>query len=295
MNLLNILNKSSGGCADSGCGCDKSGCASGAGEVDAVTSRRRFLQKTATVTLGAISLTFLPAVLDGEDGEQNAVGEGGDGDENSNGKAPVFGFLVDTERCIGAGKCLTACREENNVPEGYSRTWVERYVHFKDGSVQVDMVPETGYAGSDVPPIDPETVEKSYFVPKLCNQCEDAPCNQVCPVHASYTSPEGVELVDPEQCIGCGYCVQACPYGVRFMNPETHNADKCTFCYHRVTNNEKPACVEACPVNARLFGRLDDPNSEISKRIAAIPTNVLKEGLGTHPKLHYIGITEEVT
>lgn len=206
----------------------------------------------------------------------------------------MYGFLVDTERCIGAGKCLTACRVENNVPEGNARTWVERFVHFKDGRVQVDLVPETGYSESDLPAIDPNEVDRAFFVPKLCNQCDDAPCNQVCPVHASITSPEGIELVDSDRCIGCAYCVQACPYGIRFINNETGNADKCTWCYHRITKDEQPACVEACPTGARVFGRLDDPDSEISQRLRKIPTRVLKEHLGTHPKLQYIDLPGEV-
>lgn len=214
--------------------------------------------------------------------------------EHQSAKPILYGFLVDTAKCIGAGKCLTACRVENKVPEGYARTWVERFVHYKDGTVQVDIVPESGYYGSGIPEIDESLVDKAYFVPKLCNQCVDAPCNQVCPVHASFTSPGGVELVDAERCIGCGYCVQACPYGVRFINPETNNADKCTWCYHRIVNNESPACVEACPVGARVFGRLDDPESELSKRLASIRTQVLKEHLGTHPKLHYTDLSREV-
>jgi len=184
---------------------------------------------------------------------------------------------------------------ENEVPEGNYRTWVERYIHFKDGEVRVDLVPESGYSASDLPSVDPESVERAYFVPKTCNHCDDAPCNQVCPVHASFTSPEGFELIDYERCIGCAYCVQACPYGVRFINSETGTADKCTWCYHRVMRDEQPACVEACPVGARLFGRVDDPESEISKRIAEIPTQVLKEHLGTHPKTRYVGLSEEVT
>ena len=247
--------------------------------------------------LGATSLTVLPGALTQSDDNSNndEALEAGNEPSPAADQTPVFGFMVDTQKCIGAGKCLTACRDENNVPEGYSRTWVERYVHFKDGTVQVDAVPETGYTDSNLPIIDPEKVDKSYFVPKLCNHCEDAPCNQVCPTHASITSPEGVELVDPEICIGCAYCVQACPYGVRFINPKTNNADKCTWCYHRVMKDELPACVEACPTEARVFGRLDDPESEISKRLASVPTSVLKEHLGTHPKLHYIGLSGEVT
>lgn len=267
----------------SGCGCESA----------EEQSRRQFLEQATTLTIGAMTLTVLP----------NCSGESADGASDSaiaarspriGKRPPTFGFLVDSNKCIGAGKCMTACREENDVPEGYHRTWVERYIHFKDGTVRVDHVPETGYAGANVPPVDEDKVERAYFVPKLCNHCADAPCNQVCPTHASITSPEGVELVDPELCIGCSYCVQACPYGVRFINPDTGTADKCTWCYHRIMRDEKPACVEACPVDARVFGRLDDPESEIRKRIATVPSKVLKGHLGTHPKLRYLGISDEV-
>ena len=275
---------------DAGRACNQADCAC---QFDLNSSRRQFLQKVTTLTLGTMSLTILPGFSGDEAGEASSdrVAREPPGDD----PLPLFGFLVDTEKCIGAGKCLLACRLENNVPEGFHRTWVERYVHFKDGTVQVDLVPETGYAGSGLPTIDPESVDRAYFVPKLCNQCEDAPCNQVCPVHAAFTSPEGIELVDPERCIGCAYCVQACPYGVRFINPDTGTADKCTWCYHRIKRGESPACVEACPVGARVFGRIDDPESEISKRIAEIRTDVLKQHLGTHPKTRYVGISGEVT
>ncbi len=273
---------------DSGCGC----------ESEEVVSRHRFLEQTTTLSLGALSLTILPGCNDpvtgGESVSGGVLSGQSQGIKRSAGGRPVFGFLVDSEKCVGAGKCMTACRVENKVPEGFHRTWVERYVHLKDGTIQVDKVPEAGYPGSDIPEPDPETVERAYFVPKLCNHCDDAPCNQVCPTHASITSPEGVELVDPEHCIGCSYCVQACPYGVRFINPETETADKCTWCYHRIMRDESPACVEACPVNARIFGRLDDPESEVRKRIAKVPTTVLKAHLGTHPKLRYVGISDEV-
>jgi len=261
--------------------------------------RREFLENATSMMMGTVSLTLLPISLGyGDDaattGAEATAVAGETSVHGAKAGEPLYGFMVDTDKCIGAGKCLTACREENNVPEGQSRTWVERYVHFKDGTVKVDLVPETGYDSENVGDIDPATVDKAYFVPKLCNHCEDAPCNQVCPTHASITAPGGVELVDPELCIGCGYCVQACPYGVRFINHDTGNADKCTWCYHRITKEETPACVEACPTGARLFGRLDDPESEISKKIKTLPTSVLKEHLGTHPKLHYIGLNGEV-
>lgn len=265
--------------------CDNHPPATGA---DADDSRRKFLGKAATFAIGALSLTILGG-LDSTADEPAVAGV-----PESDNDPPLFGFLVDTEKCVGTGKCLTACRVENDVPEGAHRTWVERYIHFKDGRVQVDLVPETGFHGASLPVIDPDSITRSYFVPKLCNQCEDAPCNQVCPVHASFTSPEGVELIDPERCIGCGYCVQACPYGMRFINKQTNNADKCTWCYHRVMRNESPACVEACPVGARVFGRLDDPESEVRKRLDQIPSSVLKGHLGTHPKLRYIGKPDEV-
>ncbi|MBQ17261.1 MAG: 4Fe-4S ferredoxin [Planctomycetaceae bacterium] len=285
------------------CGC--SGDCADSGES---LARREFLRGATTVVLGGLSLSYLSVAAadinsdgqsqDGTDGSA-AQETGSPVTESPAGNPPegdiLFGFLVDTGTCIGTGKCLSACRTENDVPEGNSRTWVERYVHFKDGRLQVDLVPETGYAGSGLPLIDPDEVDRSYFVPKLCNHCEDAPCTQVCPVHASFTSPEGVELVDPNRCIGCAYCVQACPYGARFINPETSSADKCTWCYHRIMRGEKPACVEACPVDARVFGRLDDPRSEINKRLAKVPASVLKEHLGTHPKLHYLGLSGDVT
>ena len=286
---LPLLPQAAGGGCGSACG----GCATA--HRDAETTRRDFLRNATTMTLGAMSLTLLPgaASVDGPAAAGAPAVAGGPA--AAGGTKAVWGFLVDTTKCTGAGKCLTACRIENDVPEGQSRTWVERYVHYKDGRVEVDLVPETGYADSGGVQPDPDDVLRAYFVPKLCNQCVDAPCNQVCPVHASIKSPEGIELVDADRCIGCGYCVQACPYGIRFMNHDTGVADKCNWCYHRIMRDEQPACVEACPTGARVFGRLDDPDSEIAKRLATLPTSVLKQHLGTIPLTRYVGLTDEVT
>jgi len=142
-----------------------------------------------------------------------------------------------------------------------------------------------------------EEILHSFFVPKLCNLCEHSPCAQVCPVGATFDSPDGAVLVDPKYCIGCGFCIQACPYGCRFLNPATHTAEKCTLCYHRITRGLKPACVEVCPTQTRIFGDLmnpvpDDPLQNFFKnnRVQA-----LKPHLGTEPRVVYAGMDKEVS
>ena len=201
-----------------------------------------------------------------------------------------WGYLVDTTRCIGCCACMRACRDENDVPDGFVRTWVERYRIGRDGSVTVDapMGPDYAYPARE------GEVDKAFFVPKLCNQCEQSVCSQVCPVGATDHTPDGVVLVDKDYCVGCGYCVQACPYGTRFINPVTHVADKCTLCYHRITKGLDPACVAACPTGARVFGDLEDPESTLSQRLRQSRFRVLRPELGTHPKCHYIGLDREV-
>jgi len=204
-----------------------------------------------------------------------------------------YGFVVDLTKCIGCGACVRACKAENNVPDGFFRTWVERYTFLKDGRVIVDS-PDGALNGfEDNPTIPRSLIAKSYFVPKLCNHCTTAPCVQVCPVGATFVSQDGVVLVDYKHCIGCGYCIQACPYGSRFLNPAGY-ADKCTLCYHRITKGKKPACVLVCPVGARLYGDLNDQNSEINKVLAGTRHAVLKPELGTNPKCFYIGLDQEV-
>ena len=181
-------------------------------------------------------------------------------------------FVVDTSSCIGCGLCVVACKEENHVPEvaEYTRTWIERHVITADGELHIDS-PDGGIDGfppdSTAPGVAGKAIEASYFQPRLCMQCANSPCTAVCPVGATYKTEDGVILVDARRCIGCGYCVVACPYGARYLVPAGEDApndtpgvaDKCTWCYHRITKGRKPACVEVCPVGARQFGDASDP------------------------------------
>jgi len=201
-----------------------------------------------------------------------------------------WGFVVDTHKCIGCGRCVKACKQENKVPmdDEVYRTWVERYVETSDG-VSID----SPNGGLNFPPLE-EGGEKQFFAPKLCNQCEKPPCVQVCPVGATYRTGDGVILVDEKRCVGCRYCIQACPYGARFLHPETHVADKCTWCYHRVLRGMKPACVTVCPAGARKFGNLGDHNSEVAEIIETNRVRGLKPEKGTKPRVFYVGLDEVV-
>jgi len=209
-----------------------------------------------------------------------------------------WGFLVDTTKCVGCGFCVKACKKENEVPYDapVTRTWVERYVVTKDGKTHIDS-PKGGRDGfvARHEDVDPNVeITKAFFVPKLCNQCENPACVQVCPVGATFQTSDGVVLVDRSWCIGCGYCVMACPYGVRFFHPELKVAEKCTFCYHRITKGMKTACVQACPFGARQIGNLKDPNDPVTKTIMTERVAVLKDEYGTKPQVFYIGLDTNV-
>ncbi len=205
-----------------------------------------------------------------------------------------YGMVIDISKCIGCGECVRACKEENNVPKPpfYFRTWIERYIIFEDGEVYIES-PDGGASGfKKINP--PKKIAKNFFVPKLCNQCEEAPCVQVCPVGATYETPDGVILIDKKYCIGCGYCVQACPYGARYFHPETKTPDKCTFCYHRIKKGLLPVCVLICPQKARIFAKIDDPDGEVYKYLKNYPLQILKPHLRTHPKVYYKDMDMEV-
>ncbi len=208
-------------------------------------------------------------------------------------------FVVDIRKCIGCGKCAKACKLENDVPMSpeYNRTWVERYVYNENEEAFVDS-PDGGINGFSAEHINSKYdnlyILKSFFVPKLCNHCQSPPCIQVCPVAATYSTKEGVVLVDRNACIGCRYCIQACPYGARFLDPRLKVVDKCTWCYHRITKGLLPACVEVCPTGARTFGDIRDKDSPVSKIIREEVIGILKPDLGTEPMVYYVGLEKGV-
>ncbi len=205
-----------------------------------------------------------------------------------------YGMVIDLGKCVGCGACVAACIMEN----------LNSYV--KEYQVRANIL--TSLFGLPVPKEPPlemaleeskregkkpfeekmwtrtkvikielgkfPNVEAIYYH-KICQHCDDAPCVSVCPTQASYQTKEGVVLIDPNKCILCGACITACPYGARNVNPFANVVDKCTFCYHRLKESKLPACVETCPTGARVFGDLDDPNSEVSK--------LAKEGVGGTP------------
>ncbi|MFH1807526.1 MAG: 4Fe-4S dicluster domain-containing protein [Pseudomonadota bacterium] len=251
--------------------------------------RRDFLVKSAAAAGGLLVWTF-PGLRARAEGS-TAPTEGYDWNQH------YWGYAVDTTKCVGCNACARACRAENGVPAGNHRTWVERYEIDDAGEAHVDVASNVRvtFDGDELTADrSGKAPLKAFFVPKLCNHCEKSVCTQVCPVGASFSTKDGVVMVDPGYCIGCGYCVQACPYGSRFMNAETHMADKCTLCYHRITKGLKPACVQSCPVGARIFGDLKDPHSDISRVLKERRYTLLKPEMGTHPKCYYIGLDQEV-
>ncbi len=207
-----------------------------------------------------------------------------------------YGMGVDVSKCIGCGRCMEACKTENDVPreEHFVRTWVERYVIQVDGETTVQAI-DPGAEPADESRLSEKGILRTFFVPKLCNHCENAPCVQVCPVGATFTSPDGVVLVDRDYCIGCRYCIQACPYGARFLHPVTHTAEKCTFCYHRLVKGLLPACVEVCPTGARIFGDLTARNSPLVRFTRFNEIQVLKGQLNTEPRVYYANLDREVS
>lgn len=175
-----------------------------------------------------------------------------------------YGMLIDTTRCIGCYACRIACQNQNHLPADVSLIDFHEFERGAQPCVRVETVPTQ------------------------CMHCEDAPCQSVCPTAATYTDPDGIVRIDPEKCIGCKYCMAACPYGARVVNEETGAVDKCRFCtVSALDGTEMCTCVTACPTGVRVFGDLDDPESEVSKQIAELNAQPIDGDL-TEAKVFYV-------
>ncbi len=203
-----------------------------------------------------------------------------------------YGFVVDLKRCYGCYSCQVACKAANNTPMGIDWAWCRPS--------------ETGKYPSAT----------RQMIPLLCQQCANPPCMEVCPTGATTQDENGIVHVDPDKCMGCKYCIMACPYGARqtvsgwktyfpdaegdldpfeaYAKKEWEKtwgygvATKCDFCHDRRAEGKLPACVEACPAKARYFGDLDDPTSEVSVLIRRERGFQLNPELGTDPSCYYL-------
>lgn len=215
----------------------------------------------------------------------------------------LWGYGLDLARCIGCRRCVYGCVNENNQSRVKPQLQWIRVVRQKKGSM-INLEDAEHY-------YNPETVPEPGFqyMPVQCQHCENPPCVRVCPVKATWKEPDGIVVVDYNWCIGCRYCIAACPYKGRVfnwaepnipaagLNTEVHYlgnrprmknvVEKCTFCIQRVRQGRYPACVEACPTGTRKFGNLLDPTSEIRYLIENKRTFRLKEDLNTEPKFYY--------
>ncbi len=211
-----------------------------------------------------------------------------------------FGMALNLSRCSGSRRCVEACVRENNCGRGGTLENI-RVLEMERGSH--DMMRADHYYTGQVPRAG------KWYLPVQCQQCDQPACVQACPVEATWKEPDGMVVIDYDWCIGCRYCAAACPYWARHfnwgkphipaaeINPETHYLgnrprprgvmEKCTFCIQRTRQGRLPACQEACPTGARIFGDLADPNSDIRLVLARRPVYRLKEDLGTEPNYWY--------
>ena len=223
-----------------------------------------------------------------------------------------WGMVIDLAKCVGCQACTIACKEENNIPYGSPKEQKRRQEIYWNKVIAV--------SNGKYPTVSID------LIPMPCMHCDNAPCVTVCPAKATYRREDGIIMQDFRKCIGCKYCIVACPYGARNFNykepeeEEYHRPDpppdrsqrgpwpfphrvhgvveKCTFCFHRIDQGIKegkkigdevvPACVEACPTKARTFGDLDDPNSQVSQLLASRTPIRLREEMGTKPKVFYL-------
>jgi molybdopterin-containing oxidoreductase family iron-sulfur binding subunit len=211
-----------------------------------------------------------------------------------------FGYALNLSVCNGCRKCAEACHHENNHDRRTNNSYI-RVFEMSNGSL--DFENGDPYYEHETP------APGKFYMPVQCQQCDHPPCVDVCPVQATWKEDDGIVVVDYNWCIGCRYCEAACPYHARRFNWEKAEIpaaevnpdqgylsnrirpkgvmEKCTFCLHRTREGRLPACLEACPTGARVFGNLLDPNSEIRWVLENKRVFVLKEELGTRPRFFY--------
>lgn len=214
----------------------------------------------------------------------------------------IFAYALDLSRCVGCRRCVYACVKENNQSRDPQIQWIRVLQMDKEEGVNLEH--DTAY-------YDPPEVpaEGHFYMPTACQQCKKPPCVKVCPVGATWREKDGIVVVDYNWCIGCRYCMAACPYGARHfnwgephlpadeLNPHTHYlgnrprykgvVEKCTFCIQRTRNGRYPACVEICPTGSRKFGNILDPTSEIRMVLENKRVFKFKEDLDTQPNFFY--------
>ncbi|MFB3812486.1 MAG: 4Fe-4S dicluster domain-containing protein [Terriglobales bacterium] len=175
-----------------------------------------------------------------------------------------FAIAIDARKCLDCKACVVACRAEHNVPVGKSRPWLNKELR----GVYPKLMAATE--------------------PEQCHQCEHPACVRVCPTGASYQRADGIVAVKASDCVGCRYCMVACPFDARLFREDTGVVEKCDFCAKRVDRGEQPACVETCPGRVRTFGDLNDPKSKIAELLSRRQYRRKKDEAGTGPQLYYL-------
>ena len=202
-----------------------------------------------------------------------------------------WGMIVDIDKCIGCGNCVRACSKENNVPEGYFRTWVERY-QIEEGKQPHVESPKGAIEG--FPPLT-RTDLKSFFVPKLCNHCVDSPCVQVCPGGRHLRQPGWRRAGGPDLLPGMPLLRAGLSLWLPLPAPaKRKTVDKCTLCYHRITKGLTTACCENCPTGARLLVDFKNPKDPVHEILRTHKVQVLKPYMATGAKVYYENLDGEV-